>query len=131
MSSDSALRLVTTWEFAGLIARPISRITLMLACVTGAGVVMGLAAGWSARASILVLGGAVRGSALLVPFGVSLFLTFYEGFWEGRLLFTHFGFGTLFLRLASIYIGFRLATRLAELSDILKHLSEGRLVVRD
>lgn len=160
MPNDSPPQQITSWQFAGLMARPMVRITLILATVVVGGIVMGIVGGWGARSSILALGGSIgigalyvyravlieealdppgtrswgkaaRGNAILIPFAVSVFLTFYQGIWESRLLLTHFTIGILVYRIASIYIGFRLAVHLAQLTDILNHLSHGRLVVRD
>lgn len=160
MTTPSSGKQITGWEFAGLMARPFSRAFLVLATVSLSGLVMSLLSGWQNRGPLLLVFGTLglvglfvyrrglieeslddeprrswtkvlRGLSAVMPLFVAFFLTFYQGLWEARLLVGHFAITTLLFRLTSIYLGYRLAVRLSELTDLMKMISSRQLVVKD
>ena len=160
MTTLSPGKQITAWEFAGLMARPFGRASVILATVVLSGLLMSLVSGWQSRGPALLTSGALGltglfvyrrglieeslddeprrswaktlyGLSAVMPLIVALFLTFYQGLWEARLLFGHFAVTTLLFRIASLYLGYRLAVRLSELTELMKMIRSRQLIVRD
>jgi hypothetical protein len=71
------------------------------------------------------------GLLVVVPYGLALYLTFYEGLWSAWALFTSFSLASLCARVVFLFLGYRLATWLMHLTNIPGQLKSGRVIVMD
>ena len=151
---NSSVRVVTEWEFAGLVSRPqvkafyVSTAALVIALIEGVRhgvgtsiVVLGV---WAIVAvlTMLLLLGAIRGSrdrqyaadplqsaTVAVLWFFALYLWLYRGVWDGLALFHHFTVIGLLSHVVFFVMGWVQQTAVGEVAGIASDLRKAKLII--
>lgn len=144
-------------EFSDFFARATAKAILVLFIVFGATAIQSIRHGPNARYWLLLGGSLISGLAMLaftmlivrdagrkqrgllpmvVSFGALLpyvfgcYLTFYEGFWQLRVLLRRFSVGTVLVSFFFIVAGFLLVSAMYKLSEFGRAGDEGRATIQ-
>lgn len=153
-SPQPSTKSLTDTELALMMARPETRMLFICIAVGATGIVQGFRSGWTTGALVLLVGSVLSVIGMMAfartvvrpevsmtaslsamggfaPFLFGCYLVFLRGFWNGRLLFSHFSVTHLIATLVFIYLGYRIVYWCWQLSEIAEAIRTGRLVVRD